>query len=88
MKKHTIQFVSSSDIVNHFVPQQNIEHFYDAWCDHWTWGDTMHSLVGNNEFLYTLRSFLEWLNVGIDSEKLEAEYWELVGRESFIDLET
>jgi hypothetical protein len=29
MKKHTIQFVSSSDIVNHFVPQQNIEQFYE-----------------------------------------------------------
>jgi len=84
----TLSFIPSSDIVDHFVPQQNIEDFYSDWCDHWTWGDTMHTLVGNIEFLFTLQSFLQWLDIGTDGVKIEKEYWEIVGQDTFIDLET
>jgi len=88
MPKHTLEFISSSDIVNYFVPQQNIEQFYSDWCDHWTWGNTLHSLVGNIEFLFTLQSFLAWLDIGVDPAKVEEEYWSMLSTHTFIDLET
>jgi uncharacterized membrane protein len=48
----------------------------------------MHTMVGNIEFLFTLQSFLSWLDIGVDPQKVEAEYWEMINTHTFIDLET
>jgi len=87
MTTRTLTFIPSSDIVNHFVPQQNIDQFYTNCGNQWPMGYTKHSLVDSNEFLYTLLAFLQWLKIGADAEKVENEYWEMVGQDTFIDLE-
>jgi hypothetical protein len=86
MNKRTIQFVPSSEIVSHFVPQQNIGQFYSEWCNDWSWGDTTFAIVDSREFLDSLGSFLQWLDVKADVDKVEKEYWEIVGEEVYIDI--
>jgi hypothetical protein len=88
MTKHTLEFVSARDIVNHFAPQQNIEQYYNHWCGDWDRGNNVHSLVSSIEFLRVLRDFLAWLDIGVDAEKVEREYWGMLSKHTFIDLET
>jgi hypothetical protein len=88
MFTRTLEYVPSSEVLAHFLPQQNIAQFYSNWRDTRSWGDTVHSLVGSNEFLSTLQSFLQWLNIGVDLDKIEQEYRTLVGDSTFVDLAT
>lgn len=47
--------------------------------DHWSFGDTIVTLVGNKEFLYVIKSYDELIT--------DEKFWHIVPEDCYINLE-
>jgi hypothetical protein len=83
----TISILPASTVLNHFLGDDIEVHqaFYDSGhCDHWSWGDTLYSLVGNAELQTALAHFILEERGGKDTMTKEeqvawdADYWDIV----------
>lgn len=94
--RKTVQLISLDEVIenifseelreSHDSPTETIWATFDR---SFTWGDTSHSLVGNNMALSFIEDALEeegWDQTAI--AQVAEKYWQFVGEDTWIDLAT
>ena len=85
----TVSFLNVDQVLSHIgYSEDEQEQILDYGFSKVSWGDAVYTLIGNN---FALDCIIEG-NLGLDEpfnpELVQMRYWEMVGQQDFINLET
>lgn len=86
MPKRTVTFVDLSDVYEHIgFTDDEVHRLMDHAWDDVSHGDAFATLIGNN---FALSCILDGYGDGrLTEEQIGAKFWEIVGRDDYINLE-
>jgi hypothetical protein len=85
----TVSFVNIDQVLNHIgYSEDEAEQVLDAGFSNISWGDAALTLIGNNLALHGIHSGNLFLDEPFNPELVTMRYWEKVGEQDFINLET
>lgn len=89
----TISFVNIDDVLSHIgINQDDHPYIYDAGFGGVSFGDASYTMVGNKFALACITDGVESLQLDdkyldLTREMIEQRYWEIVGKDDYINLE-
>jgi len=85
----TVSFVNIDQVLEHMgYSKDEQEQILDAGFSNVTWGDATYTLIGNNFALDCIHSGNAYLDTPLAEDAVTMRYWEMVGEQDFINLET
>ena len=85
----TVSFLNVDQVLSHIgYSEDEQEQILDYGFSNVSWGDAVYTLIGNNFALDCIIGGNLGLDEPFNPELIRVRYWEMVGQEDFINLET
>ena len=90
VNRNVVGFVNISDVLEHLgYSEDEQDEILDAgFSNGVTWGDAVYTLIGNNFALHLLHEGNAYLDTPLAEDAVNMRFWEVVGQDDYINMET
>ena len=85
----TVSFVNIDQVLEHMgYSEDEQDQILDAGFSNVSWGDALYTLIGNKFALHCIHAGNVYLDTPLAEDAVTMRYWEVVGQEDYINMET